>query len=271
MGVIPASEETMSYYDYDKFMTVSQFKAYKECSAKAKAKQDGLWKDEFTDAMLVGSYVDVFLTGTTEEYIEFEHTYSDRIIKRDKKPYAYITKADDAIKHLQKQPLAMKYLDGEHQAVMYGQIEGVPFKIKMDAYKPGEYITDLKYLASLRSPNLFQNVIKYWGYDIQAACYQEIVRQNTGEKLPFYFVIATKEDPPKVVVAEIKQHNMDEALEEVKRNIKKFYAIKMGELPPENCGECDYCVETMIQTEIIDTDMLGVSKKQRDYMKEKGL
>ncbi len=37
---------------------------------------------------------------------------------------------------------------------MTGEIEGVPFKIKMDSYKLGAFITDLKYMASLRSPTL---------------------------------------------------------------------------------------------------------------------
>ena len=30
-------------------------------------------------------------------------------------------------------------------------IGGVEFKIKMDCYKPGHFISDLKYLASLKS------------------------------------------------------------------------------------------------------------------------
>ena len=79
---------------------------------------------------------------------------------------------------------------------MTGEISGVPFKIKMDSYHPDK-IVDLKYMASLRSPNMFEPMVKYWGYDIQGAIYQEIVRQNTGKRLPFFLNIATKEKPAK--------------------------------------------------------------------------
>jgi hypothetical protein len=134
----------------------------------------------------------------------------------------------------------------------------------MDNYKPGEFITDLKYMASLRSPNLFQPMITYWGYDIQAACYQEIVRQNTGERLPFLFVVATKEKPAHLAVGEISQWNMDAALDTVRKQIKRFQAIKLGELKPERCEDygCDYCTATKVITEPIDTDLFGMNREQ---------
>ena len=258
-----------SYYAYDSYMSVSQYKAFKDCSARALAIQRGEWFQPRTEALIVGSYVDSILTEPIEEQVAFMESNHKALFKKDGKPYAYIDKADHAIAHIKKQPLAMHYLDGEHQKIMYGEIEGVPFKIKMDTYRPGEFISDLKYLASLRSPNLFESPIKYWGYDIQAACYQEIVRQNTGEKLPFYFVIATKEDPPKVCVAQISQYDMDEAHTEVRANIKHYYDIKTGKAEPEHCEQCDYCVETMIQEEVIDVSELGMTKKQREYKNSK--
>jgi hypothetical protein len=158
----------------------------------------------------------------------------------------------------------MKYLSGGHQKIMTGEIEGVPFKIRMDSYKRGEFIADLKYMASLRSPNLFEPMVKYWGYDLQAACYQEIVRQNTGERLPFYFIVATKEKPAHLAVGQISQWNMDTALETVKKQIVHFQKIKTGEIPPERCEDygCDYCTSTRILKEPIDTDLFGMSTAQ---------
>ena len=273
MGTLHAGKKEMkqlskeNYYQPDEYMSVSQYKAFRDCSAKALAIQNGEWKTERTEALLVGSYVDAVLT-EPDSLKDFLEENAKDIYKKNGDVYAYISKANNAIDHIQRQPLAMKYLDGEHQVIMTGEIEGVPVKIRMDTYKPGEFISDLKYLASLRSPNLFESAINYWGYNIQAAVYQEIVRQNTGERLPFYFVIATKEDPPKVVVAQIAQYNMDEAFEEVRKNIQYFYDIKTGKKPPVPCGDCDYCVETLIQDEVIDTDELGMTKKQRDYAKK---
>ena len=42
-----------------------------------------------------------------------------------------------------------------------------------------------------------------------------------------------------------------------------FYGI----IPAEHCEQCDYCVETMIQEEVIDVNELGMNKKQRDYQR----
>jgi hypothetical protein len=139
----------------------------------------------------------------------------------------------------------------------------------MDSYKKGEYIADLKYMASLRSPNLFQPMVKYWGYDLQAAVYQEIVRQNTGDKLPFIFVVATKEQPAHLAVGEISQWDMDEALDVVRKNIVQFQNIKTGQIEAERCEDygCDYCTRTKIITEPIDTNLFGMSAAQIKAMK----
>ncbi|MBR5874850.1 MAG: PD-(D/E)XK nuclease-like domain-containing protein, partial [Oscillospiraceae bacterium] len=104
---------------------------------------------------------------------------------------------------------------------------------------------------------------------LQAACYQEIVYQNTGKRLPFIFVVVTKENPPHLAVGEINQWNMDEALETVKARIREYQKIKNSELPPERCEDynCKYCTETKILTEPIDTDLFGMSTAQIKAMK----
>ena len=246
------------------FMSVSQFKNFQKCEAAAMAELTGEYVPERGRALLLGSYVDEALTGTKESRAKFVEENRAELFKRNGDMYADVEQAKEAIKRVCDQPLMMKYLSGEHQTIMTGEIEGVPFKIKMDSYKPGEFIADLKYMASLRSPNLFQPMISYWGYDIQAACYQEIVRQNTGVRLPFLFVVATKEKPAHLAVGEISQWNMDEALEVVRKKIKRFQSIKNGEIQPERCEEygCDYCTTTKIITEPIDTDMFGMSREQ---------
>lgn len=256
-----------NYYNEKEFMSASRYKAFKNCEAKAMAMLKGEWDPGFSEALLVGSYVDEVLTGDDPE--GFIEKHRPKIYKKNGDPYAYILKADEAIAALARQPLCRQYLTGDHQVIMTGEIEGVPVKIKMDTYKKGEFISDLKYLASLRSPNLFESPIKYWGYHYQAAIYQEIVRQNTGDKLPFYFVIATKETPAKAIVAQITQPNINEALQEIKENIKHYYDVMTGKEEPEACGDCDYCVQTQILDEIIDTDDLWMTARQRKYKKLK--
>ena len=123
-------------------------------------------------------------------------------------------------------------------------------------------------MKSLRSPNLFESMIKYWGYDIQAAVYQEIVRQNIGKRLPFMFDVATKENPAHLALGQISQYNMDKALDTVCSLIPRFQKIKTGEIPAQRCEEygCDYCTSTKIITEPVDTDLFGMSTAQINTM-----
>ena len=250
------------------FFSVSQFKDFMKCPAMAMAKLNGEYIEEESRALLLGSYVDEMLTGTQKSQMKFLEENHSELFKKNGEPYADVAQAIDTIERIRKQPKMMHYLNGKHQVIMTGEIEGVPFKIKMDSYDPDEYITDLKYMASLRSPNLFQPMIQYWGYDTQAAVYQEIVRQNIGKRLPFYFDIATKEKPAHLALGQISQWNMDEALEIVKRNIVRFQKIKTGELEAERCEEygCDYCTSTKIITEPMDTDLFGMSTAQINAM-----
>ena len=251
------------------YFSVSQFKDFIKCPAMAMAKLSGEYDEEYGRALLLGSYVDEMLTGTRESQMKFLEENQSDLFKKNGDPYADVGQAMETIERVKTQPLMMKYLGGKHQVIMTGEIEGVPFKIKMDSFQPGEYIADLKYMKSLRSPNLFEPMIKYWGYDTQAAVYQEIVRQNTGAKLPFLFVVATKEQPAHLAVGEISQWNMDEALDTVKKNIVNFQKIKTGEIPAERCEDygCDYCTRTKVITEPIDTDLFGMSTAQIKAMK----
>ena len=275
----------------NEFMSVSQFKAFQKCEAMALAELKGEFERPKSKALFLGSFVDEMLTGTKKSQVKFivenfENIFqkSSRYIKipeRDRldfvreefnelfkaengKPYAEIVQALETIEKIKKQPLMMNHFKSKHQVIMTGEISGVPFKIKMDNYKPGEFISDGKYMSSLRSPNLFEPMVKYWGYDLQGAVYQEIVYQNTGKRLPFYLDIATKETPSHVAVAEIKQYDLDEALDIVKALAPRYQAIKNGYIKPERCDEydCNYCTETSVITEPVDSNYLGMSPRQ---------
>lgn len=246
------------------YMSVSQFKDFLKCPAMAMAKLSGEYLPEKSRALILGSYFDEMLTGNEDSQNKFIVENYDELFKRGGAPYADVAQAQEAIERVKKQPLMMHYLSGKHQVIMTGEIEGVPFKIKMDDFKAGEYIADLKYMASLRSPNLFTPMVEYWGYDIQAACYQEIVYQNTGERLPFIFDVATKEKPAHLAVGQISQWNIDKAMETVRANIVRFQKIKAGEVEADRCEDygCDWCTSTKVITEAIDTDLFGMSTAQ---------
>ena len=246
------------------YMSVSQFKNFLKCPAATLAELNGEYAPERGRALTLGSLVDEMLTGTDKTLDKFIEENRSELFKKNGEPYADVAQAMETVELVKKQPLMMHYLSGKHQVIMTGEIEGVPFKIKMDSYDPKEYISDLKYMASLRSPNLFTPMVEYWGYDLQAACYQEIVYQNIGKRLPFFFTVATKEKPAHLAVGQISQWNIDKAMEIVRANIVNFQKIKMGEVEADRCEDygCDFCTSTKIITEPIDTDLFGMSAAQ---------
>ena len=251
------------------YFSVSQFKNFQKCPAMAMAELNGTYERGFSKALLLGSYFDEALTGTPESQRKFLIENEKYIFKKTGGKYAEFVQADETIELVKAQPVMMHYLSGKHQVIMTGEIEGVPFKIKMDSFDSGEYITDLKYMASLRSPNLFVPMIEYWGYDTQAAVYQEIVYQNIGKRLPFIFDVATKESPAHLALGEINQYNMDKALDIVRSKIRGYQKIKNGEIEAERCEDynCDYCTTTKIIKKPIDTDLFGMSAAQIKTMK----
>lgn len=245
------------------FMSVSQYKDFCKCEAMAMAKINGTYNQPKSRALLLGSLFDELLTGTAKSLEEFITENQSELIKKSGEFYADAQQAYETAAKVKKQPLMMEYLSGQKQKIMTGEIAGVPFKIKMDNYKKSKFISDLKYMASLRSPNMFEPMVKYWNYIAQGAVYQEIVYQNTGERLPFFLVIATKETPAHLDVCEIKQYDLDEELANIKKRVERFGAIKSGEIPPERCEEydCNFCTETRFLTEPIDSNMLGMARR----------
>jgi hypothetical protein len=248
------------------FMSVSQYKSFVKCEAMAMAEINGTYERPKSKALLLGSLVDELLTGTKKSQDLFFEENKDELFKKNGEPYADVAQAFETVEKIKQQPLMMKYLSGQTQKIMTGEIAGVPFKIKMDSYKKDEFIADLKYMASLRSPNMFEPMVRYWNYIAQGSVYQEIVYQNTGKRLPFYLVIATKESPAHLDVCEIKQHDLDEELDNIKKRVERFQAIKNGLIEPERCEEydCKYCTETRILTEPIDSNLLGMTRKFDD-------
>ena len=235
------------------YMSVSQFKAFDRCQAAAMAELDGEYEREETTALLVGSYIDSYFEGSLNKFIEAH----PEIIKRDGTLKAEFVQADVIIKRIERDGLFSEYMSGKKQVIMTGEISGVPVKIKVDSLLPDK-IVDLKIMRD------FENVydrekgslpyFEAWGYDLQAAVYQEIVRQNTGKVLPFYLAAATKEKTPDIDIVHINPKSIDFTFEHFKANVEMYDAIKKGIIPPERCEKCDYCKETKVLTAPTDSE-----------------
>ena len=243
------------------YMSVSQFKGFagtmynRGCEAKALARIAGTYVDEPTADKLVGSYIDAHFEGTLDKFMDENQ---DLICtKASVKKYeagkgslellAPFAKANDIIDRLESDKVFMEYCQGQRQSIMVGNLFGVPWKIKMDFFDPADgRISDLKIMrdmAPIWSPLASCKVdfVRYWGYDIQGAVYQEIVRQNTGLKLPFYLCVGTKESPADLAVVHVTQDFLDEAMAYVETRIRRVLAVKSGTEPAVPCGACDCC------------------------------
>jgi hypothetical protein len=260
-----------NYYtpEMDKvLMSVSLYKSFvgfpgrRGCEFTTMKKLAGEWTEEPSTAMLVWSYVDSYVDGKGAlDKFKQEHP---EIFKRDGTLKADFITAEKVIERIERDKLFMAYLSGEKQRIMLGNIGGVQWKIKMDSYSPGRCITDLKVMRDMRnqySPKHGSKLdfIRYWGYDIQGAVYQEVVYQNTGERLPFFIAAATKESPePNIELIEITSEYLALALDEVREKLPHVLDVKYGRVSPTRCGECDCCKHHKeLSSPITITDLLG--------------
>ena len=202
---------------------------------------------EYSEALLAGSYVDAAFE-SDDAFARFKEEHEAELLQKSRKAYyKFVTDADIAICRAKRDATFMSYLDGDHQKVMVGVIGGAAFKIKMDDYKEHVRITDLKYVKSAQesyNEHLRRRVtfIENYGYAIQGAIYQEIVAQNTGERLPFYIAYITKEDCPDFGVVEIPQDVLDEALEFVKLQLAARPIAEIRKSPrPCMRRSCAWC------------------------------
>lgn len=240
------------------YMSVSQYKQFKKCEAKGMAMLERKWETPKSTALLVGSYVDAHFEGSLDL---FKAQNPDIFTIKGELKSSY-KQAEDIINRIERDKLFMEYMSGEKQVIMTGNIFGVPFKIKIDSYLPDK-IVDLKIMRDFE-PIYVEgkgrvSFIEAWGYDIQAAVYQEIVRQNTGKQLPFYIAAATKEtDGANIQIIKMEQSELDVCLELMEDDVKRFALIKNGIIEPERCERCDYCKHTKVLTAPISSMDLSI-------------
>ena len=264
-----------NYYSVEantRYVSVSQYKDFigtpyqRGCECMALAKMRGEYGETASTALLVGSYVDAYFEGTLATFVaQHPEVFVSRgsnlgELKKDYK------QASIMIDRAEKDPLFMQYMAGEKQVIMTGEIEGVPVKIKIDS-TDGYRLTDLKTVKDIHETFYIkdsgerESFIIRWNYDLQAAVYQEIYRQNTGDKLPFYICAISKNKTdnvphPRIAVIEMPPLKMQERLVEVQKNITAIQDLKQGITEPIPCGICDWCADNLPLDGVISEDQL---------------
>lgn len=265
-----------NYYSKEtdiQYLSVSQIKKFlgcpakPGCEAKAIAELKGEYEQPKSDALTIGSYIDIKLTGTDADLAQFIEEHPEIISSKGKTKgelkadYKFADKMiARAFRDADNGGIFMKTLKGDKQKIFTGEIHGFPFKIKPDVLG-ASFITDLKTTESITKrcyAKGWYNFINFWNYPLQGAVYQEIVRQNTGMKLPFYIAALSKESEPDIGVFQIPQDDLDAALAEITpEKLERIVALKEGKITPKRCERCDYCRSTKVIKAPVDYNTLS--------------
>lgn len=257
MEKILTQEDYINNHNYLSFTRVNRFL---KCEAAAAAN----YHEPSTPAMLIGSYVDAYFSGELEE---FKSNHPEIFNSRTGELKSDFKKAEDIIKRIESDEVLLEYLKGEKQKIMTGVIDGIPFKIKMDAYIPGERIVDLKVMKDFKKVwsddfHSYVNFIKAYNYDIELALFQEIESQNSGNRLPCFIAGITKEEPSDVGVFNLPNIDLDETMDTLRTSIlPRIKGILDGKIAPERCENCSYCRMTK-KAKVLNFELAGLTGDQ---------
>ena len=115
------------------------------CEAKEVARLNGLYVPETTKAMLIGSILDTLWElddMSIEEKVgiiadKFPECVSSRGATKGELKNEY-KQAIQLYQRTLKDPLFCQFMSGDKQTIMVGEINGLPFKIKMDSFIDGK-------------------------------------------------------------------------------------------------------------------------------------
>jgi hypothetical protein len=258
-------ENYHSHEANQQYMSVSQYKSFIECSARAKAEIDGRYKRPQGKPLWVGKYGHKWVeNGKQEEYLaeNYEEFLDVELIGKKGGKNAELRRMDEVtIPSCESDDIIMLALEGEKEVIFTAELFGVQFKAMLDVYNPKQgYFSDPKFMGDMKPQwnkklHMYQSFIVFWGYHIQMVVYSEIERIATGRKgrLRPHLVVVTKEKVTKKKIFKgfDKPSVVREILGEVESELQHIMMIKNGEVEPENCGDCAYCRQTM-ETEIVN-------------------
>ena len=231
-----------------KFMSVSQWKNFKSCQAKALHDldvKDGTTKQAFIE----GHLFEELVAGDAKKFMkEHPEMISSRGATAGQLK-AEFQKVVNAAEKFNSQKFFKKIIKKcEKQVILTGEICGVPVKCCLDLFdKKTNSIYDIKCMKDFKEQwNKEEKAYVPWyyiyGYVLQLAVYREIVKQNFGkEPKEVGLLAATKEDIPDIQAIKFSPELLDIELQEFKSHIKLYDDIKKGKVEPSHCHTCDYC------------------------------
>lgn len=262
-----------NYYSDKTYMSVSRFKEYMKCEARAKAIDDGVWDDERDQKpLLFGNYVHSYFE--SEEAHEKFKEDNKKALFSSRKPYGLLADfklAEKVIDTLKDDTLFNNLYHGkkgdkvEKEKIVTGFIAGVPFKGKLDSINLSKgYVVDLKTMKSIwakewseelraKVPTAVNNILGFQ-YHVQLGTYLELLRQMDYPTFKPFIVAVSKEKQPDKEIIELTEEWLTEGLNYITEHAPRVYQVSLGNEEPKKCGHCDYCKSQKKLHEVLTLD-----------------
>lgn len=214
------------------YMSVSQFKNFRDCEAKTMAKLSGEYKEPSSNAMLVGSYVHAAFE-SDEDFAAFIEENNGAIFKARGGKYSDFETADNMIEALKNDSFALFAMDGDKEIIYTAHLWGMDWKIKVDSINHSrKTFSDLKTTQDLHKRYWSEkydgwvSFIEAWDYVLQMAVYRRVLQENLGETYTPYIVAVTKETPPNKAVIHFDESRFDFEYEYLEMKMERVFQVK---------------------------------------------
>lgn len=236
----------------NRYWSISQYKRFRECEARALAELRGDWTDTRDNtALLVGNYVhSYFESEEAHETFKIENGHemisSRGAIKGQlKKDYVVAEQMIEALKNDDNFNAIYK---GDKEVSITGSLGGVEFKGKIDCLNIERgYFVDIKTTKGAIDDLIWNGNEKVrwfeaYGYILQMAAYKNMLEATYNKPFEPIIYAVTKETPPDTRAIRIQNIDaMQNELNELAQEIERLDHVKKGNEKPRSCGHCEYC------------------------------
>lgn len=235
-----------------KYWSISQYKRFRECEARALAELRGDWTDTRDNtALLNGNLVHSYFE-SKEAYSEFVEANKSSMISTRGTTKGQFKKnflvAEQMIEALKNDSNFMAIYQGEKEVAITGFLGDVEFKGKIDCLNVERgYFVDIKTTKGPIDDKVWNGQERvYWleayGYILQMAAYKTMLEAKYNKPFEPIIYAVTKETPTDTRAIRIQNLDiMQNELDNLAQNIKHLDDVKKGIKKPKPCGHCEYC------------------------------
>ena len=251
-------EDYYSVASARQYWSISQYKRFRECEARALAELEGEWEDQRDNAaLLVGNMVHSYFE-SPEAHKKFMDENADAMISKAGKTKGQL-KSDflvgqRMIERLEADEEFIEYYVGQKEVAVTGKIGGVEFKGKIDCLNVEKgYFIDIKTTKSdidsevwvwdeASGRNIQVRWFEAWGYILQMAAYKKMLEEKYGKEFtPIIYAVTKEPYPDTRAIAFESQEILDYELTKLSMLIQRLDKVKRGEEKAKPCGHCEYC------------------------------